>query len=1254
MLRNVANVRMLPISKSNSQFDASRTVSRPHFKTVKTIMKTQKLLVPVAAAATLAGSAFAAVGDATVAKWAGDARGAFMLMFDDGWPSLWQAAMPALEARKLPADFYIIPDKGEFKVFENVWKEKFKNPLFRFGNHTWSHNGFDDYAGAVEEFGKCTDYLRANVPGKPGRLISYAQPGVPGGRWNINAEQEAQICREQGLVARPPFHDHGATYHLKNKDDMLAKAKKAAAEGIAEYVIFHGVEVDDPKRGYQDFWAMPAKEYIPFFDEVAEMRDRGEIWVADHVSVHQYETERATAQVRTLAAGDRGVRLAVTCDADPALYDYPLTLKVEVPRTWRAARFRQGKDGAVETVPVESGVALVRAVPNGEPVTVIEAKDDSRQAAGGAGAAVQATRDARQATGGAAQAPSPHWTWCGWGGGGWFWSSAADPKDPNVFYMGGDVDGLWKSTDGGRSWAFANAGLQNYGVYSIAVAPSDGRFVYALTQDGVAASADGARSWTPCAATRNGELKVSAHRGGSVKAVAVDPRDPRVVYAGGATGRAVKSTDGGRTWKILDYLSSRVPEKGEIADPVSGSGYGRITIAANSMDWNNYVRIQKFLSQEGDDWSGYEKIGVKVFLPKDAPKGMAATIVVQSGSWAWKEGAMTPIQPGKWTTVEYPLSTYADPSKVQMVHFVIRTNGNGFKGDAGLDEFVVTGDGGRRLVLGEWDGVGTEGWGVSPDGNTKSITKALTTSNEPTVPAAGDPIGCVAVSGADPNLVFLTQRKFGLFRSADGGATWTHLKDAPAGASVVCWAGPRAPKTWYGAFGRSGAYLSTDDGLTWRRLDLALDGNNGARDVVVNPRAPKNAHVIVAHGFGGRVATTRDGGKTWTHSGSMKADRVGNPTLPGNGDTASMSGTENLSISPADPERVHMAGNWNPAMTHDGGRTWFESARGADITCFHDIRHLGSQTYGAAMDEGTFVTGDNGATWKALVPLKWQAGLSGHHWRVLPQKLADGRIRVISTVSAWAHDGHDFPVKVIVSEDGGRTFEEAKGLPEYRTHANTMWGEGHGRAIAADPTNPDVIYLGIDGDPEKGHSGGGVFKSTDGGHNWTQLPNQPGSRRMMYGIAVDPTNPRRIVWGACGQTAGVYVSEDGGESWEKAEGLGDWIFNVEVTPKGTIYAGGSQLWRSDDHGRSFRAVTSLSGVTVTGIAFDPADDRRVWISGTTWDGNRAGGIWETTDGGGKWKEITGDIAYTKPLVLRYNAETRELWAAGPAAFRIRR
>ena len=58
-------------------------------------------------------------------------------------------------------------------------------------------------------------------------------------------------------------------------------------------------------------------------------------------------------------------------------------------------------------------------------------------------AAVAAVACAQPFAAGAKTASSVHWEWCGWGGGGWFWSSAADPVNPDVFYMGGDVNGAW-------------------------------------------------------------------------------------------------------------------------------------------------------------------------------------------------------------------------------------------------------------------------------------------------------------------------------------------------------------------------------------------------------------------------------------------------------------------------------------------------------------------------------------------------------------------------------------------------------------------------------------------------------------------------------------------------------------------------------------------------------------------------------------------------------------------------------------------
>ena len=72
-----------------------------------------------------------------------------------------------------------------------------------------------------------------------------------------------------------------------------------------------------------------------------------------------------------------------------------------------------------------------------------------------------------------------------------------------------------------------------------------------------------------------------------------------------------------------------------------------------------------------------------------------------------------------------------------------------------------------------------------------------------------------------------------------------------------------------------------------------------------------------------------------------------------------------------------------------------------------------------------------------------------------------------------------------------------------------------------------------------------------------------------------------------------------------------------------------------------------------GVELDPRDERRIWISRVVWGDRAAGGVYRTTDGGATWEDITGDLPYRKPLVLRFNAETGHLWAGGVGLFRIR-
>ena len=302
------------------------------------------------------------------------------------------------------------------------------------------------------------------------------------------------------------------------------------------------------------------------------------------------------------------------------------------------------------------------------------------------------------------------------------------------------------------------------------------------------------------------------------------------------------------------------------------------------------------------------------------------------------------------------------------------------------------------------------------------------------------------------------------------------------------------------------------------------------------------------------------------------------------------------------------------------------------------------------MDEGTLISEDNGQSWRQLWPLRHTPGLSGHNWRVAVTEV-NGAERILSTATPW----YKTPTCVIRSDDGGKTFQAIQaGLPDYIIRPNTMWGQGHPRALAVDPQHPQIVYLGIDGDAAAGKSGGGVFRSQDGGVTWAQLPNQPGSRRMYCGLAVDPTDSKRIFWGASGAGGGVYRSENQGASWKNVFRTENFVWNVLATAEGVVYCSGQQLWRSTDHGATWKQLTRLAEKrSVVGIEVHPRDPRTLWVSAVTWDYSTKGAVYRTTDGGATWQDITGDIPYVKPHILRFNPETNELWAGWTGLFKIK-
>ena len=169
-----------------------------------------------------------------------------------------------------------------------------------------------------------------------------------------------------------------------------------------------------------------------------------------------------------------------------------------------------------------------------------------------------------------------HWRMIGPFRGGRTPSVVGVPSQPNVFYMGVNDGGVWKSTDFGQTWQpiFDDQPTGSIGV--VAVAPSDPNILYVgsgeglqrpdlSTGDGIYKSTDAGKTW------RNLGLRDGQQIGG----IAIDPHDPNRVFAavlghpyGPNEERGVfRSTDGGATWTKVLYKDENTGARDVMFDP---------------------------------------------------------------------------------------------------------------------------------------------------------------------------------------------------------------------------------------------------------------------------------------------------------------------------------------------------------------------------------------------------------------------------------------------------------------------------------------------------------------------------------------------------------------------------------------------------------------------------------------------------------------------------------------------------------------